>query len=77
MITSMLADMAARVESTRLVNQRASWEVDQGRRNTYYASVAKLLSGIAANQNSQDALQVGSLRYCRMKVYNVKVCVSM
>lgn len=38
--------------------QRAAWEVDQGRRNTYYASIAKAFAGDIANQVAADAVQV-------------------
>lgn len=37
----MLADMAIATELARLATLRAAWEIDQGRRNTYYASIAK------------------------------------
>lgn len=38
--------------------QRSAWEVDQGRRNTYYASIAKAFAGDIANQVASDAVQV-------------------
>uniref|UniRef100_A0A8C6WUU4 Medium-chain specific acyl-CoA dehydrogenase, mitochondrial n=1 Tax=Neogobius melanostomus TaxID=47308 RepID=A0A8C6WUU4_9GOBI len=38
--------------------QRSAWEVDQGRRNTYYASIAKAYAGDIANQVASDAVQV-------------------
>ena len=55
----MLADMAAGVEACRLVNQKACWQVDNGQSNTYLASIAKMMSGMVANKNAEDALQVG------------------
>lgn len=54
----MLAEMAIGVETSRLAWWRAAWEVDQGRRNTYYASVAKALAGDVANKCAADAVQV-------------------
>lgn len=38
--------------------QRSAWEVDQGRRNTYFASIAKAFAGDIANQVASDAVQV-------------------
>ena len=50
--------MAMKVELARLSYQRAAWEVDSGRRNTYYASIAKAYAGDIANQLASDAVQV-------------------
>lgn len=38
--------------------QRSAWEVDQGHRNTYYASIAKAFAGDIANQVATDAVQI-------------------
>ena len=57
----MLADMAIGIESSRLVTYRAAWEADQGRKNTYYASIAKALASEVANKCASDAVQVSSL----------------
>lgn len=46
------------IESARLVWMRASWETDQGRRNTYYASIAKAMAADVANKCATDAVQV-------------------
>lgn len=54
----ILADMAIGVETARLATQRSAWEIDQGRRNTYYASIAKALAGDVANKCATDAVQV-------------------
>lgn len=54
----MLADMAIGVESARLITRRAAWEVDQGRRNTYLASISKALAADVANKCATDAVQV-------------------
>ncbi|MGH0148583.1 UNVERIFIED_CONTAM: hypothetical protein FKN15_026511 [Acipenser sinensis] len=50
--------MAMKVELARIAYQRAAWEVDEGRRNTYYASIAKAFAGDIANQVASDAVQV-------------------
>ena len=54
----MLADMAMNIEAARLCVQRSAWEIDQGRRNTYYASIAKCLAGDIANKCATDCVQV-------------------
>ncbi|XP_066534021.1 medium-chain specific acyl-CoA dehydrogenase, mitochondrial [Hoplias malabaricus] len=57
-VSFMLAEMAMKVELARVAYQRAAWEVDQGRRNTYYASIAKAFAGDIANQVASDAVQI-------------------
>ncbi|XP_072366402.1 medium-chain specific acyl-CoA dehydrogenase, mitochondrial [Scyliorhinus torazame] len=57
-ISFLLAEMALKVELARLSYQRAAWEVDQGRRNTYFASIAKAFAGDIANQVASDAVQI-------------------
>ncbi|KAL5012183.1 hypothetical protein ScPMuIL_010734 [Solemya velum] len=57
-VAFMLADMAIGVETSRMAVQRSAWEVDQGRRNTYYASIAKCLAGDVANKCAADAVQI-------------------
>ncbi|KPP58733.1 Acyl-Coenzyme A dehydrogenase, C-4 to C-12 straight chain-like, partial [Scleropages formosus] len=57
-VAFLLAEMAIKVELARLAYQRAAWEVDEGRRNTYYASIAKAFAGDIANQVASDAVQV-------------------
>jgi len=54
----MLAEMAIGIETSRLAWMRAAWEIDQGRRNTYYASIAKAWAGDVANKCAADAVQV-------------------
>lgn len=54
----MLAEMAMETELGRLAWMKAAWEVDQGRRNTYYASIAKGFAGDAANRAASNAVQV-------------------
>lgn len=57
-VAFLLADMVIGVESARLATYRSAWEIDQGRRNTYYASIAKALAGDVANKAATDAVQV-------------------
>ena len=57
-IAFMLADMAASVEAARLLVWRAGWEIDQGRRNTIYAAMAKKCGADWAMQVASDAVQV-------------------
>ncbi|XP_075855523.1 medium-chain specific acyl-CoA dehydrogenase, mitochondrial isoform X1 [Microcebus murinus] len=57
-ISFLLAEMAMKVELARLSYQRAAWEIDSGRRNTYYASIAKAFAGDIANQLATDAVQI-------------------
>uniref|UniRef100_A0A7N5JQJ4 Medium-chain specific acyl-CoA dehydrogenase, mitochondrial n=1 Tax=Ailuropoda melanoleuca TaxID=9646 RepID=A0A7N5JQJ4_AILME len=57
-ISFLLAEMAMKVEIARLSYQRAAWEVDSGRRNTYYASIAKAFAADIANQLATDAVQI-------------------
>ena len=54
----MLADMAANIEAARLSVYKACYEVDVGRQNTYYASIAKLLASETANKCANDAIQI-------------------
>uniref|UniRef100_A0A8C7EP70 Medium-chain specific acyl-CoA dehydrogenase, mitochondrial n=1 Tax=Neovison vison TaxID=452646 RepID=A0A8C7EP70_NEOVI len=57
-ISFLLAEMAMKVELARLSYQRAAWEIDSGRRNTYYASIAKAFAADIANQLAADAVQI-------------------
>uniref|UniRef100_G3PW05 Medium-chain specific acyl-CoA dehydrogenase, mitochondrial n=1 Tax=Gasterosteus aculeatus aculeatus TaxID=481459 RepID=G3PW05_GASAC len=57
-VSFLLAEMAMKVELARMAYQRSAWEVDQGRKNTYYASIAKAFAGDIANQVASDAVQV-------------------
>ncbi|XP_065916861.1 medium-chain specific acyl-CoA dehydrogenase, mitochondrial-like [Dysidea avara] len=57
-VAFMLADMAIGIETARLVSYRAAWELDQGRSNTYYASIAKCYASEVANKCAADAVQI-------------------
>lgn len=54
----MLADMAMGVELSRLAFWRAAWEIDQGKRNSYEASIAKCFAADTANKIASDAVQI-------------------
>lgn len=54
----MLADMARDLEAARLLVWKSAWEIDQGRRNTKYASFAKCFAGDMAVRIATDALQI-------------------
>ena len=49
---------AINIELSRLAWMRSAWETDQGRRNTYYASIAKAMAADVANKCASDAVQV-------------------
>ena len=65
----MLAEMAMGVETARLITLRAAWEVDQGRKNTYYASIAKAFAGDVANKSA-----TGATRLCHGRQTPVMCC---
>ena len=45
----MLAEMASKVELARLMTYKSAWMIDNGERNTYYASIAKVNTKISNN----------------------------
>lgn len=57
-IAFMLADMARDIEASRLMCWKAAADVDAGRRNTYFASIAKLLAGDSVMRITTDAVQI-------------------
>ncbi|XP_003386647.1 PREDICTED: medium-chain specific acyl-CoA dehydrogenase, mitochondrial-like [Amphimedon queenslandica] len=57
-VAFILANMAIGIESSRLCTYRSAWEADQGRQNTYYASIAKALAADVAMKCTTDAVQV-------------------
>lgn len=63
-IAFMLADMAMDVEAARNMVWKSCWAKDQGKRNSYFASVAKALASEAAVSNANRAVQIfGGLGY--------------
>lgn len=57
-IQFMLADMARDIEAARLLVWKSAIELDQGRRNTKYASFAKCFAGDLAVRAATDAVQI-------------------
>ncbi|GAB1604699.1 medium-chain specific acyl-CoA dehydrogenase, mitochondrial-like [Argonauta hians] len=57
-VSFILADMAIGIESARLITYKSAWEIDNGIRNTYNASVAKCLAADVANKCATDAVQI-------------------
>ena len=57
-ISFMIADMAIGIEASRSLVHKASYEIDQGRKNTLYASMAKAFAGDHANKVAADAVQI-------------------
>ena len=57
-VSFMIADMAIGIEASRGLVHKSAWEIDQGRRNTMYASMAKAFAGDHANKVVADAVQV-------------------
>jgi len=57
-IQFILADMAKDIEVARLVTYKSAVEIDAGRRNTKFASIAKCFAGDMAVRIASDAIQV-------------------
>ncbi|XP_066932064.1 medium-chain specific acyl-CoA dehydrogenase, mitochondrial-like [Clytia hemisphaerica] len=57
-VSFMLAEMAIGIELSRLMVRKAAWDLDQGRRNTYYASIAKSFASDIANKSATDCVQI-------------------
>jgi len=58
MIQAMLADMAIGVEATRLLYQKAAWNLDNGVRDPIVSSFAKAFGADRAMQTAVDAVQI-------------------
>ncbi len=57
-VSFKIAEMAARIESARLVALKAAWLKDQGKKYSKEASMAKLLASDAAVSVTREAIQV-------------------
>jgi len=57
-VAFMLADMAIGIETARLAMYKSAYETDQGRRNSYHASIAKCYASDIANKIASDAVQI-------------------
>jgi len=58
LIQWMIAEMAIRVEATRLLYQKAAWNLDSGVRDPIVSSFAKAYGADSAMQTAVDAVQV-------------------
>jgi len=58
MVQAMIADMAIGCEATRLLYQKAAWNLDNGVRNPIVSSYAKAFGADTAMQTAIDAVQV-------------------
>jgi acyl-CoA dehydrogenase len=57
-VSFMIADMAMNIEAARSLVWKAAFEIDQGRRNTYFAAMAKAFAADMCNKVCSDAIQV-------------------
>jgi acyl-CoA dehydrogenase len=57
-IAFMLADMATGIEAGRLLTLKSAYEIDQGRSNTMYASMAKVFAAEHCSKVVNDAVQI-------------------
>ncbi len=57
-VSFMIADMATKVEASRLLVWKAGAEIDAGRRNTMIAAMAKRFAADSAMEIAVDAVQV-------------------
>jgi acyl-CoA dehydrogenase len=58
LVGAMLAEMAIRTEATRLLYQKAAWNLDNGVRMPIASAFAKAFGADAAMQSAVDAVQV-------------------
>ena len=57
-VSFMLADMATNIEAARLLTWKSASEIDSGRSNTMFASMAKVFAADMCNKTVTDAIQV-------------------
>ncbi len=58
LVQAMIAEMAIRAEATRLLYQKAAWNLDHGIRNPIVSSFAKAYGADSAMATAVDAVQV-------------------
>jgi acyl-CoA dehydrogenase len=58
LVQAMLAEMAIRIEATRLLYMKAGWNLDNGVRDPMTSSIAKAFGADSAMQTAVDAVQV-------------------
>ncbi len=66
-----IADMAARIESARVLYQKAAWLIDHGHLDRKLVSIAKLVAGETAVRVTDEALQLHG-GYGYMDEYDVE-----
>ena len=57
-VSFIIAEMARDIEAGRLLVWKSACEIDANRKNTYYASIAKMFSADACMRITTDAVQV-------------------
>ena len=57
-ISFMIADMAKSIDAARLLTWHAAWMIDQGRRNSLQAAMAKAFAADEAMRIAVDAVQI-------------------
>lgn len=57
-VAFMIAEMARDIEASRLLVWKAAHEIDAGQRNTFTASIAKLLAADSCMRITTDAVQI-------------------
>ena len=57
-VSFMIAEMAMGIEASRLLTHKAAYEIDCGRKNTMFASMAKGFAGDHCNKVCADAVQI-------------------
>jgi acyl-CoA dehydrogenase len=57
-VNMMIADMATGIEAARLLTYKSAAMIDQGVRNTMFASMAKVFAAEHANKTASNAVQV-------------------
>jgi len=58
LVAAMLAEMAIKIEATRLLYMKAGWNLDNGVRDPMTSSIAKAFGADSAMQTAVDAVQV-------------------
>jgi acyl-CoA dehydrogenase len=58
LVQAMLAEMAIKIEATRLLYMKAGWQLDNGVRDPMTSAIAKAFGADSAMQTAVDAVQV-------------------
>ncbi len=58
LVQAMLAEMAIKIEATRLLYMKAGWQLDNGIRDPMTSAIAKAFGADSAMQSAVDAVQV-------------------